>query len=88
MINTVDPGLCYSELGRELGLAITIQKFLLARSAEDGSRDFIIAVSLGSKGNGKYISYGRIARSVIPSPSVPCTCSTNDDGQRVTVRQQ
>jgi hypothetical protein len=65
VINTVYPGLCHSELARELGLAITIQKFLLARSAEDGSRNYIHAASLGSEGNGKYVSYGRIARSVI-----------------------
>jgi hypothetical protein len=67
VINTVDPGLCHSELTRELGFAVTLQKFLLACSAEDGSRNYIIAASLNNESNGKYISYGRIARSAIQS---------------------
>jgi len=70
VINTVDPGLYHSELARELGFSITMQKFLLPRSAEDGSRNYLIAASLGNEGNGQYISYGHIARSVIFCPSV------------------
>jgi len=61
IINTVDPGLCHSELARELGFQLTIQKPLLARSAEDGSRKYVIAASLGNESNGKYISYYKVS---------------------------
>lgn len=73
VINNVDPGLCHSELARELDFDITIQKLLLARSAENGSRNYIIAASLETESNGKYISHGRIVRLVISSPSATCS---------------
>lgn len=67
VINTVDPGLCNSELVRESPFSVHLLKFILEQSCEKGSKNYIVAASLGSEGNGKYISYGRITRSVIQS---------------------
>jgi NAD(P)-dependent dehydrogenase (short-subunit alcohol dehydrogenase family) len=59
-INTVNPGLCHSELSREGGLAFTIVKFLLARTTEVGARNFVYSGSAGPETHGHYISECKI----------------------------
>ncbi|KIW00252.1 uncharacterized protein PV09_08143 [Verruconis gallopava] len=58
IINTVNPGLCKSDLGREAPRFLTaIVNFILgARSAEVGIQNYIYAVTGGKEKHGKYIS--------------------------------
>lgn len=58
IINTPNPGLCISELGRELpGAVLTVMNTLFhARTAEVGARNYIYAVSAGRDMHGKFIS--------------------------------
>ncbi|KAH8711856.1 putative short-chain dehydrogenase [Phaeosphaeriaceae sp. PMI808] len=48
-INTVNPGLCHSELGRDFGFGFWLIKLVLARSTEVGSRTLVHAASGGHK---------------------------------------
>ncbi|KAJ4352841.1 hypothetical protein N0V95_003888 [Ascochyta clinopodiicola] len=54
-INTVNPGLCHSELARESGWGLAILKFFLARSTELGSRNLVHAASMGPESHGQYV---------------------------------
>jgi NAD(P)-dependent dehydrogenase (short-subunit alcohol dehydrogenase family) len=60
VLNTVNPGLCHSSLSRTstglLGVAFFVVKFLLARTTEVGSRNFIFAADAGELSHGQYIS--------------------------------
>lgn len=60
MINLLNPGLCYSDLTRDLSLGykvyVAILRFLLARSAEAGSRTLLHASVQGEGSHGKYLS--------------------------------
>lgn len=59
-MNYVNPGLCNTELSRNAGLllrmAFTVVKFLLARTAEMGSRNLLYAAFAGRDSHGKYVS--------------------------------
>jgi NAD(P)-dependent dehydrogenase (short-subunit alcohol dehydrogenase family) len=55
-INTVNPGLCHSDLSREGGLSFRIIKALLARSTEIGARNFVYSGIAGPETHGHYIS--------------------------------
>ncbi|KAJ3130113.1 hypothetical protein HK098_006172 [Nowakowskiella sp. JEL0407] len=62
-INTVNPGMCHSELNREFGDQWQIYwtfKNLLARSMEMGSRTYFNAASQGPETHGKYLSNCKI----------------------------
>ncbi|KAI9825809.1 MAG: hypothetical protein M1832_000749 [Thelocarpon impressellum] len=71
VLDTVNPGLCHSELGRDAagarGMIFTVMKALLARSTEVGSRTLISAASAGWEGHGQYFSDCKVAA---PSPYV------------------
>jgi len=62
-INTVNPGLCQSELSREGGLAVSILKFLLARSTEKGSRTLVHAAGAGAETHGQYLDMCRVSET-------------------------
>ena len=78
-INTVDPGLCHSELGREFPtIAFWMIKAVLARSTEAGSRALVHAASSGVDSHGKYLSNCEIT---LPAPFV-----ISADGKQVQDR--
>ncbi|KAF3394818.1 Short chain dehydrogenase yanD [Talaromyces pinophilus] len=56
IINAVSPGLCYSELDRNsstyLRMALGVMRKFLARTSEEGSRNFLQAVFAGSESHG------------------------------------
>ena len=61
IINTVNPGLCHSELMREVGVLQYVIKFLLgARTTEVGSRTFVWAIAAGPESHGCYTASARI----------------------------
>lgn len=62
VVNMVNPGFCWSELGRDLGAGYIIALILLAKSAEKGSRTIIDAAGRGKESHGKYLSYCRITK--------------------------
>jgi len=67
-LNCFNPGLCHSELGRDVtGWGFTIIKALLARSTEVGSRTLLHAGSPGVETHGQYLSDCEIAQ---PGPFV------------------
>ncbi|KAK1762903.1 putative short-chain dehydrogenase [Phialemonium atrogriseum] len=56
-INYVNPGLCHSELARELDTwAFWLMKLILARSTEYGSRTLVHAGAQGAESHGQYLS--------------------------------
>ncbi|KAF1830844.1 NAD(P)-binding protein [Decorospora gaudefroyi] len=55
-VNTVNPGLCYSELSRESGWGMWILLKLLARQTEAGSRNLVWAAGMGEESHGTYVS--------------------------------
>lgn len=67
-LNCINPGLCHSELGREVpGWGFTIIKAVLARSTEVGSRTLLHAGSAGVETHGQYLSDCEIGQ---PGPFV------------------
>jgi retinol dehydrogenase 12 len=60
IINSVAPGLCHSDLARNLkGQAakdINERKAKFARTAEEGGRTLVHAVTVGWEGHGRYIN--------------------------------
>lgn len=61
IINAVNPGMCKSELSRELdGLAISIMKFILARTTEAGSRTLVHGAAGGQETQGQYMDLGKV----------------------------
>ncbi|KAF2089161.1 NAD(P)-binding protein [Saccharata proteae CBS 121410] len=62
VINTVNPGFCYSNLRRNMGQSIFIDLFekALARTEEVGSRSFVYAAQAGRESHGQYISDSKI----------------------------
>ncbi|KAI9811904.1 MAG: hypothetical protein M1827_005255 [Pycnora praestabilis] len=60
ILNTVNPGYCHSGLARNTSFGVTVFKYLLARTTEEGARNLVIAASAGKKSHGKYIGDGKI----------------------------
>ncbi|KAL1612285.1 hypothetical protein SLS60_000509 [Paraconiothyrium brasiliense] len=64
IVNTVSPGLCYSELDRNQGflmkILVKVFRALLARSTEKGSRTLLQAGFAGPDSHGKYCSECKI----------------------------
>lgn len=58
IVNTINPGLCHSELQREgpKGSAPVINFVFNARTPEEGIQNYIFGVSAGREWHGKYIS--------------------------------
>lgn len=68
VINCVTPGLCKSELVKDMGLAPVVFKSLLGRTVEVGSRTLVNATGLvGEESAGEYIADDKISD---PSPLV------------------
>ncbi|KAJ0161696.1 Short-chain dehydrogenase TIC 32, chloroplastic [Colletotrichum tanaceti] len=67
-VNNVNPGLCHSELTRELKTwGLWLMKLLLARTTEYGSRTLVSAGSAGAESHGHYMSDCAVAK---PAPFV------------------
>lgn len=78
-INTVDPGLCHSELGRDFpGFGFWLVKALLARSTEAGSRTLVHAATSGPQSHGQYLSNCQI--------TAPAAFVTSSEGREVQDR--
>lgn len=60
ILNTLTPGLCYSDLSRHatffFSLLVRIGKFLIGRSSEVGSRTLVSAAIAGEETHGKYMA--------------------------------
>jgi retinol dehydrogenase-12 len=68
VINCVTPGLCKSELVRDMGMAPVVFKKLLGRTVEVGSRTLVNAAGMvGEESTGEYIADDKISD---PSPLV------------------
>lgn len=75
ILNTLNPGLCHSELTRESGISLTILKALLARTTEVGSRTLFHGAVASQESHGTYMSDGKVAQDRL-SPFV-----TSEDGK-------
>lgn len=68
IINCVTPGLCKSDLVRDMGMGPVVFKLLLGRKLEVGSRTLVNATGMvGEESTGEYIADDHIAQ---PSPLV------------------
>lgn len=61
VLNMLNPGLCHSALGRNVGWDLWLLKLFLARSTEVGSRTLVHAAAAGRETHGKYLSDATIA---------------------------
>ncbi|KAE9364962.1 putative short-chain dehydrogenase [Stipitochalara longipes BDJ] len=78
-INCVNPGLCHSELGRDIPVfPFWLIKLILARSTEVGSRTLVHAGSQGADSHGMYLSDCEIGA---PAPFV-----TSEEGKEAQDR--
>ncbi|KAK6192907.1 hypothetical protein LQW54_012999 [Pestalotiopsis sp. IQ-011] len=63
IINCTNPGLCHSELSRELdNMQVRVAKFLLARTSEEGSRNLIAGATGGPETHGQYLDVGKVKK--------------------------
>ncbi|KAH9894627.1 hypothetical protein F4778DRAFT_747708 [Xylariomycetidae sp. FL2044] len=64
IINCTNPGLCDSELSRELdgGVQVRLAKLLLARTPEEGARNLIAGACGGVETHGQYLDVGKVKR--------------------------
>ena len=71
IINTVNPGLCYTDLTGSLegstATAMKVMRGLLAWTAEEGSRTLVHGTTVGQESHGVFISGCKIPKFV-PSP--------------------
>lgn len=70
VVNVVSPGFCYSELDRNVGtiprMGIAVMRKLLARTAEEGSRNLLQAAFAGPESHGAYCSECQVKEYVSP----------------------
>ena len=70
IINTVNPGLCYTDLTRSLegstATAMKVMRSMLAWSGEEGSRTLVHATTVGQESHGVFISGCKIPKYVSP----------------------
>lgn len=69
IINMVNPGLCHSALGREMGVGFMIFKLVVARSTGVGSRTLVASASAGLESHGAYMSDSHVENTAL-SPFV------------------
>lgn len=72
VLNYINPGLCRSGLMKDEGIIqyiIPIMMAIFARSTESGSRNLVVAASLGQESHGKYVSDTKIDEAAL-SPFV------------------
>ncbi|KAJ4299951.1 hypothetical protein N0V90_005199 [Kalmusia sp. IMI 367209] len=63
IINCTNPGMCHSELSREIdGMQVRVAKFLLARTSEEGSRNLLAGAVSGLDTHGAYLDLGKVKR--------------------------
>lgn len=66
IVNTLEPGLCHTDLTRHAeGITAAIMglmRYLLAWTAEEGSRNLVLAINAGPESHGVMMSGGRIKR--------------------------
>lgn len=69
IINAVNPGACHSDLDRNTAgiakLAMAAAKTLIARTAEEGSRNLLQAAFAGPESHGAYCSECRVKEYVV-----------------------
>ncbi|KAF1960496.1 retinol dehydrogenase 12 [Byssothecium circinans] len=76
-VNTVNPGLCWSELAREAtSWGFWFFRLIVARSTEVGSRTLVHAGASGAETHGKYLS-----DCMIEEPSALVTDAAGKEGQ-------
>ncbi|CAI6332012.1 unnamed protein product [Periconia digitata] len=76
-INIANPGLCWSELGREAtGWGFYLVRLVLARSTEVGSRTVFHGGASGAETHGKYLNDCKIEE-----PTAPVTGAAGKEGQ-------
>ncbi|KAJ3523389.1 hypothetical protein NM208_g12473 [Fusarium decemcellulare] len=84
VINVASPGLCITELARNanwsMHLQITFMRWLLGRTAEQGSRTLLHAAFAGQESHGAYLSDCQIKELTVPS------WITNEDGKKTQQR--
>lgn len=56
VVNAVNPGLCFSDLGRESGWKLYLIQLAFARSTEKGSRVYLDAAAKGVESHGGYVA--------------------------------
>lgn len=56
IVNTLNPGLCHSELGRNAGWFLYILKLFFARTTEVGGRTLVNGIEGGEGTHGQYLS--------------------------------
>lgn len=69
IVNMLNPGLCHSQLGREMGLAFMVFKLIVARSTEVGSRTLVAGASAGLESHGSYMTDSHVQNTAL-SPLV------------------
>ncbi len=66
IVNTLEPGLCHTDLTRHAegitAAVIGLMRYLLAWTAEEGSRNLVLATTAGPDSHGVMMSGGRIKR--------------------------
>ncbi|KAM7211844.1 hypothetical protein V8F06_012756 [Rhypophila decipiens] len=83
ILNCFNPGLCHSELGRDIsGWGFTIIKAILARSTEVGSRTLMHAGSAGIESHGQYLDDCEISK-----PGKFTLSAEGQDAQRRTYKE-
>lgn len=97
-MNTVNPGLCTTELTQHLGFVlrniIGLMRLLLARTAEEGSRTLLHGAVAGTQSHGTYLSECKVKEYAHPLPlneyyiDIRCRDTvpdwvTNDSGRKV-----
>ncbi|EGX44924.1 hypothetical protein AOL_s00173g25 [Orbilia oligospora ATCC 24927] len=78
VITGVNPGLCHSELIRETGLVKLVGdtfKWIFARTAEEGSRNYLWAATAGREAHGQYVSSCEVQRAA--------DTVTSEEGQKL-----
>nr|A0A7L8UXK7.1 RecName: Full=Short-chain dehydrogenase/reductase ffsI; AltName: Full=Cytochalasans biosynthesis cluster protein ffsI [Aspergillus flavipes]QOG08946.1 FfsI [Aspergillus flavipes] len=80
IVNGACPSLCKSSLGRDFSIMLrapdSLMKAIIGRTAEQGSRILVSAVTTGQKAHGGFWSHDRIA--------VPGVLVTSDEGKKLS----
>ncbi|KAK6544829.1 hypothetical protein TWF694_001511 [Orbilia ellipsospora] len=81
VVTGVNPGLCHSELVRETGLVkmfVDGFKWVLARTAEVGSRNYIWAATAGKQAHGQYVGSCEVQKAAV--------VVTSEEGQKLGLK--
>ncbi|KAF3905015.1 hypothetical protein AA313_de0203934 [Arthrobotrys entomopaga] len=81
VVNGVNPGLCHSELVKETGVIkmfIDGFKWMVARTAEEGSRNYLWAATAGKQAHGQYVGSCEVQKTA--------TLVTSEAGQKLGLK--